>query len=483
MRLSLFSRLIIGYLAIFILVTAVSVYAIVQLRRFNDITRSILETDTPLLEYEKKLTDALLSQIRYERRFVISKDDALLQQFRQFQSDFEGFLKEAMVLATPEAAARFKKIAETYQVYRDMVIQEAAHLRANQGYPRERYKREKDRMSEEILAALEGLRADGQRRSYERVRALADAGARASRAAVMITVASLIFIIAISLVITRSITSPIAVLKRKTGEIAKGDFSGTVELSSPPEMGELAAAVNFMCEKLRDLDKMKSDFFASMSHELRTPLTSIKEGTGLLLDGVGGAVSEKQRKLLTILAEESDRLIGLVNSLLDLSKMEAGMMTYRFEQAHLVPLIRKATLEITPLVEAKKIELKIMLDDNLPSLRLDSERILQALRNLIGNAVKFTPHGGHVTVAAESTNDRVKVSVIDSGPGIPAEDLAAIFDKFHQGKSERSYLSGGSGLGLAIAKHVVKSHGGEIWAENRAGHGSIFSFVLPVLAR
>jgi two-component system sensor histidine kinase GlrK len=234
-----------------------------------------------------------------------------------------------------------------------------------------------------------------------------------------------------------------------------------------------------MCQKLSELDRLKSDFFASMSHELRTPLTSIKEGTGLLLEGVGGATTEKQRKLLTILAEESNRLIGLVNSLLDLSKMEAGMMNYSFEKASLAPLIKKAVGEITPLVEAKEIRLETEIAEGLPTVKLDRERILQALRNLLGNAVKFTPKAGRVTVVARPINGKVEVSFRDTGPGIPTENLTTIFDKFHQGSTTGGFSANGSGLGLAIAKHVIVSHGGEIWAENHPEQGSTFIFVLP----
>jgi two-component system sensor histidine kinase GlrK len=308
---------------------------------------------------------------------------------------------------------------------------------------------------------------------------LADAGARAREAAVTITIASLLFILILSLVIARSITRPIAILKNKTREIAKGRFEGDLRLSSPPEIGELAASFNLMCHRLSELDKVKTDFFASMSHELRTPLTSIKEGTGLLLEGVGGATTEKQRKLLTILAEESNRLIGLVNSLLDLSKMEAGMMSYSFEKASLVPLIRKAVGEITPLLEAKGIQLETEVADGLPTVKLDRERILQALRNLIGNAVKFTPKAGRVKVSARPANGKVEVSVRDTGPGIAADNLKTIFDKFQQGNSSGGFSANGTGLGLAIAKHIIVSHGGEIWAENHLDQGSTFIFVLP----
>jgi two-component system sensor histidine kinase GlrK len=208
-------------------------------------------------------------------------------------------------------------------------------------------------------------------------------------------------------------------------------------------------------------------------------LTSIKEGTGLLLEGVGGATTEKQRRMLTILAEESNRLIGLVNSLMDLSKMEAGMMNYSFERASLAPLIKKAIGEITPLIEAKGIQLETEVAERLPTVKVDSERILQALRNLIGNAVKFTPKAGRVKVAARSLAGKIEFSVRDTGPGIAAENLKAIFDKFHQGDSNGAFSVNGTGLGLAIAKHIIVSHGGEIWAENHPDRGSTFIFVLP----
>jgi two-component system, NtrC family, sensor histidine kinase GlrK len=309
------------------------------------------------------------------------------------------------------------------------------------------------------------------------VRELAEAAEHAREVSVIITVACLISIVAMSLIVTRSITRPIAILKTKTREIAQGRFEGGLNIKSPPELGELAAAFNLMCERLKELERMKADFFSSMSHELRTPLTSIKEGTGLLLDGVGGQTTDKQRKLLTILAEESNRLIAVVNSLLDLSKMEAGMMSYEFDMVTIDPLIRRAIAEITPLVEAKQIQLESNVNPSLPALRLDPERILQVLRNLLGNAVKFTPKGGRVSVVAASVNGNLQVSVTDSGPGVPAESLTTIFEKFSQG-SHKGVHTNGTGLGLAIAKNIIKSHGGEIWAESQVGRGSTFVFVL-----
>lgn len=476
---TLFSRLFLGYLGIFILIIAVSVYAVIELRRFNNITRSVLESDTRVLDYQKKLADALLSEIRYERRFIITRDDALYDQLLLFKSDFDQYLEEAMAVADAHAGGFLSQIKDHHRRYQDLVDQEVKYLKSRKDYPYDRYKQDKEKVADRIMADLEKLRSYSQQNTYGKIQQLAEAGSDARRVALLIAGASLIFVVAISFFITRSIIRPVSILKSKTREIAQGNFEGDLNISSPPEIAELASAFNFMSQKLKDLDRMKSDFFSSMSHELRTPLTSIKEGAGLLLEGVGGSLTDRQRKLLTILTEESERLIGLVNSLLDLSKMEAGMMVYNFEPTSLAPLINRAMIEIGPLVEAKRIRVEAKIDKVLPIIKVDSEKVLQALRNLIGNAVKFTPDGGQVTVSARQRDGAVEVSVADTGPGMPAENLATIFDKFQQAASTGSYRIQGTGLGLALVKHIITSHGGKVWAESQAGRGSTFIFVLP----
>jgi two-component system sensor histidine kinase GlrK len=301
----------------------------------------------------------------------------------------------------------------------------------------------------------------------------------ARRLAIMVTATVLIFAIAVSFLINHSITQPLSVLKRKTREVAKGIFKGDLKLSSPPEIGELANAINLMCDKLNELDEMKSDFFSSVSHEFRTPLSTLKMGLEFLKDGGEGPITEKQSDFLTGLERETNRLIGLVNSLLDLSKMEAGMMAYHLESRSLVPLFDQVLTEMEPLLLAKKIVLSKEIPGELPILRIDVERILQTLRNLIGNAVKFTPERGQVRVSVRALERGVEVSVSDTGPGIPKEMLTTIFEKFRQSRSKGSLQMEGTGLGLAMAKQIVTSHGGKIWAESEFGQGSTFIFVLP----
>ncbi|MBI2360340.1 MAG: HAMP domain-containing histidine kinase [Deltaproteobacteria bacterium] len=480
MRLTLFSRLALGYLGVAALLLAVSLYAVFQLDRLNRVVRSLLETDVRLGDYEKKLTGAFLSQVRYERKFLIAKDDTLYDQFLLFQSDFERYLEEITPIADATASEHLRRLRGHYERYMDLVDSEVEHLRTGQPYPRERYRSEKEQATEGVLAELDTLKAYSEASTHEKMTSLSAAGRGAWQMTLFIGAVSLLLVVAISFLITRGIARPVEVLKRKTREIARGRFEADVRIGSPPEIAELAEGFNFMCRKLGEIDRMKTDFYSMMSHELRTPLTSIKEATGLLLDGVGGVVTGKQRRLLSILSEESNRLIDLVNSLLDLSKMEAGMMTYSLAPISLAPLIQKAMVELGPLAEAKRIRLESKCNHELPAINADGERILQVLRNLIGNALKFTPENGVVTVSAARTDAEVEVRVIDTGPGIPRESLATIFDKYRQGNIPGSGRIQGSGLGLAFVRHIITSHGGRVWADSESGQGSTFIFVLPV---
>ena len=275
-------------------------------------------------------------------------------------------------------------IEENFHRYDALVNAQSRLVRAKRPYNQAQFKQDKDALVDAMLAAFEKLRVNQQQLTHAKVTELAAAADQAREMSVTISIACLLAIVLMSLFITKSITRPISLLKHQTREIAKGNFEAKMLIHSPPEIGELATAINSMCEKLQEIDKMKTDFFASMSHELRTPLTSIKEGTGLLLEGVGGAISVKQRKLLSILAEESNRLIHAVNSLLDFSKMEAGMMAYEFEITTLDPLVKRAMAEIAPLVEAKAIILESELDDPLPPIknrsRADSPSTAQSAR-------------------------------------------------------------------------------------------------------
>jgi len=480
MKLTIFSRLLTGHLIIFTLVIGMSAYAIVQISRINEVTQSVLTINNRMSDNAERLSDVVFSQVRYERKFLISKDKVFYNQFLQLKADFDRSLGEMMFIAdSPQTKRILNTIKESYQNYQFLFQEELKFLRTGRSYSRDGFNREKEKATRSIIDELEKLRTYTAKNATDKIKSLHGIGTELRRIAVMMTGAFLIFGIVISLLINRSITRPLSILEKKTKDIGKGNFKEDLDISSPPELAGLAGAFNLMCSKLSELDTMKSDFFSSVTHELRTPLSTIKMGIVLLKEGIEGPLTEGQRGLLKVLEKETHLLIGLVNSLLDLSKMEAGMMRFQLEPKPIRPLIDQTLEEIGPLMEAKKINLEVLVTEALPIVKIDSERILQALRNIVGNAVKFTPEKGRVRVSARRADHGVEVSVADTGPGIPAGNLITIFEKFQQAIPEGSHPVKGTGLGLAIAKQIITHHGGKIWAESELGHGSTFIFVLP----
>ena len=480
MRLTIFWRLMIGYLIIFLLVMMVGVYAIIQLKRLNTATQHFLNVDNRHLEYDKKLEDLILSQHRFLKKYIITKDQSFYAQFLPTKEVFYKDLNQALAISDiPGRKNVFLKVRDYYDRYQSLAEEENELIRSRRYHSAKRYDSEKEKLVDGILNELDILKGQVQQDVYRWMKEQGEAGDSARNVAVILASLALGSVVVISFLITGGITGPLNQLRVKTREISEGIFKSNLPVFSSPEISELAQAFNLMIQKLRNLDKMKSDFFSTMSHELRTPLTSIKEGIALLKEEAAGPITAKQKKLLDIIAQESHRLIDLVNSSLDLSKMEAGMMTYRFEPAGLVPLIDRVIKEMGPLVEAKKIKFEKTIKGNLPSIKLDQERILQVLRNLVGNAVKFTPEGGQVGISAEAINQGIEVAVRDTGPGIPEEHLLTIFNKFHQVVPTKSYQIKGSGLGLAIVKYIIQSHGGRVWVESTLGQGSTFYFWLP----
>jgi two-component system, NtrC family, sensor histidine kinase GlrK len=476
MTFGIFSRSTAGYIIVLLLLGGSNVYAIWKLAQFNSIILKSHIEDTRLIDYEKKMVDSLFSQLRYEQKFILTKDRALFVQFLAAKDDFERMLAEiTSPSASPVYRDSFQKIKAYHQRYQSLVNTEAKYLKDNQKYDRSWYKGEKEKTTDAVLTELEKLEDHSRQDFYHQSKMVSEAGAAARRMAVISFMITGMFAILLSYLITRSITKPLMMLVKKTREIPTGMFSCDLDASSPPEIRELTDAFRLMCDRLKEVDRIKADFFAMISHELRTPLTTIKEGTNLLLEGVGGSITEKQDRLLNIIETESKRLTGLVNSILDLSKMESGMMMYTFQTGKIAPLIDQAIKEIGPYAEAKGIHLEKQLNADLSFYRMDGERILDVLRNLLGNAVKFTPGGGNVTVAANPLdNGGLKVSVSDSGPGIPKDRLAIIFEKYVSSDQKK-----GTGLGLAIVKHIVAAHGGKVWVESDPGKGSTFTFVLP----
>jgi signal transduction histidine kinase len=217
-----------------------------------------------------------------------------------------------------------------------------------------------------------------------------------------------------------------------------------------------------------------------MSHELRTPLNAILGYTELIMDNVYGDTPDKMRGVLQRVESNGRHLLGLINDVLDLSKIEAGQLTLSLGDYSLKDVVLTVFSTVESLATEKNIALKVDVPANLPSGHGDERRLTQVLLNLVGNAIKFTDVG-EVSIKGTSTNGSFNVSVRDTGPGISKADQAKLFEEFQQADNSITRKKGGTGLGLAISKRIIELHGGRIWLESAPGEGSTFSFSLPVM--
>jgi signal transduction histidine kinase len=231
--------------------------------------------------------------------------------------------------------------------------------------------------------------------------------------------------------------------------------------------------------RLKELDRLKSEFVSDVSHELRTPLTSIKGYIDYLLEGIVGELSLPQKDFLTRVKGNIDRLVRLINNLLDLARIEAGQVDTHPVTLAIAEVATEVLETLRPMAMGKEVDLGLDAPETGGLVRADRDQIAQVLLNLLHNAVKFTPPGGKVRVRVEAQPPGEVLTVVqDTGEGIPMEELARIFDKFHQ-VSPALAPTRGSGLGLTIAKKLVELHGGQLWVTSQLGQGSTFGFMLP----
>jgi len=309
-----------------------------------------------------------------------------------------------------------------------------------------------------------------------------------------------------SIRLARSLSAPLTALARTTDRIVRGERAVTVAQGAPDEIGQLQAGFAEMVRALgereaalettnRELERanvelgdantelsranrLKSEFLANMSHELRTPLNAIIGYSQLMLDGIDGALSEQQATDLKRVTTAGSTLLGLINGLLDIAKIEAGRMEIGQERIDVRTAVTKVADLVRPTAEAKGVELRTAIPVDLPGALADPPRFEQVLTNLLANAVKFTGRGS-VTVSARAFAGEIVISVADTGIGIAPAAQGYVFDEFRQEDASTTRQYGGTGLGLAIAKKLVELQGGRIWLESAPGVGSTFSFTLP----
>lgn len=275
--------------------------------------------------------------------------------------------------------------------------------------------------------------------------------------------------------LSRRILGPVEALTEAARRMGEGDLSRRVEVRSRDEIGDLARAFNGMADSLARVEQLRRNMIGDIAHELRSPLTNIRCQLETLQDGLAAPSPE----IIASIHEEAMLLNRLIEDLQDLALAEAGQLRLQREQVDLRAVIDQAVSAMQHQAAGKKISLSIDVRLDLASVTADSERVGQVLRNLLANAITYTPPEGRIDICARSIGAEAEVTVTDTGPGIAPEHLPFVFERCYRADDSRARSTGGAGLGLAIVKQLVEAQGGRVWAKSEPGKGSCFGVVFP----
>jgi two-component system sensor histidine kinase GlrK len=480
-RLSVFWRIILTSLVIIVVMAGVNLYALFQLRQLTALSTNMAMLHYPAIESAKHLLTVLYAQLNSEKKYLVVRDATFLQHFDEEVEEFHrGLQTLELQELTPQGIQLLKDIKHMQQERLTMLHEKLERKASASALPSGNYEGRRDVLMDRISATLQqfiDLHEMGISVGVSRSR---ENSAQAEAVTEQLVLLALVFGITLAGFASYTILRPLRQLQSHIKQIGLGNFRTSLNIRAPRELRDLVDAVNRMGIKLQELDDMKEEFLAHVSHELRTPMASIQEGTHLLLDEIPGPLSQEQRTTLRIMADSSRRLITLISTILDLSKMNAGMMEYRIVPTDIKRVADMSVKKVQLLADAKHVQLLLEGPAEQVWVKADVFRIEQVLDNLLSNALKFSSEGGIVKVVMKPdlNSGTLEVSVSDGGPGIQAEDLPYIFERFYQGRTKAKQAAPGSGLGLALAKNVVEAHGGRIWIESEAKKGTTVRFVL-----
>ncbi len=310
-------------------------------------------------------------------------------------------------------------------------------------------------------------------REVERLRANAEA---VQQRLILLVIFSTALALSIALALTRFIVRPIAQLDASIRQLGSADFSRPIRVRGPADLQYLGERLDWLRRRLTELEAEKNRFLRNLSHELKTPLTALREGAELLNDQVAGPLVPGQRQVVAIMRDNSLKLQRMIEDLLDYQRALRAAASLDMEPVALQDLVHEAARAHQLAARAKNQRVALELEPVI--VLADAEKLRSIVDNLVGNAVKFTPEGGTISVVARAREGEATIEVIDSGPGVPSEEREAIFDSFYRGRAKASGRVAGSGLGLAIAREYVEAHGGRI-AVVAGGRGGHFRVTLP----
>jgi len=503
-RASVHAKLLVAFLLIAVVLIAMGA---MSLRAIGSVVRHSHQLDQARerVDAARQIEHALGLQMNFTRNALLLRDDATIESMFRENNRFQATFDRLEAGAQDDQRETIRRIRSTQDqvmatvariaaLIRENKADEAMSLHLNEGYPQYRE-----------IATLVTRAVRNEEAEMGRLREGMDAVNRhAIRLVSVFGAASIGLALGLGFVISWSFILPVRAADGFLERVAKGDFTASIAVPNRDEFGALAERMNHMSGELHQLydeqrrtaqqlralnaeleraSKAKSDFLASMSHELRTPMNAILGFTEMIRDGIYGDIPDDIREPVGDIHTCGKQLLGLINNVLDLSKIEGGRMDLALGDYVVDDVVSPVRQALHALAAAKGLDLAVTIPAETPLCFGDGKRLTQCVMNLAGNALKFTREG-RVEVRVEVQDDDLLFAVADTGIGIPAEQVGHIFEEFRQADVTVSREFGGTGLGLSITRKLVELHGGRIWVESVEGKGSTFFFRVPVrLAR
>ena len=471
------SKIFLGFSLVIVVLAAVGVLSLRAMGRLVSVNREIAGETLPALHLTTGVRDTLLTMARLEARFAVLHDGRYAALWRESAEHARTDLARLEVFVRTRAeAGRLEAARQAFEIYHAAVAAEQERRLAEGERPeRAPAAPPERRLIERVESELEAL----QQATQARVTRAQSEAARLERRTWNGVVGALAAALALALVATAlialRITRSLRRLSAATAAVASGSFREPIPVAGRDEVAVLARSFNTMADRLRQHDELKEEFFATLSHELRSPITSVREAAHLLADGIPGPLVPKQLRLVEIIRRSTDRLLRLVNQILDVSRLRAGLLPLEYAPVDLARLVARVVDELRPRADEAGVALEREGLGTRFTVMGDEDRLVQVVVNLLANAVRFTPAGGRVIARVVDAADECEIQIEDTGVGIPASELPHIFEAYRQAHLGK----GGTGLGLAIVRGLVQAHGGRVTAESQPGKGSRFTVLLP----
>jgi signal transduction histidine kinase len=493
------TKTISGYGILIALMAMLLAFQVFTIHSMQSIISGLSTVNIPAASFSLQLKhDLELVEEFTKKSFALPETRMYQEKLQGYCTDFETDLQEIKSRGqTQKEVADIKRLAELWHNFSGELRNQQLTMQSQDapgapGVLIEQLDQLRSQTDSVYEALLDGIKAE--------VDASRQTGIHAERFSWILAAVALLLSGLVSFFIVQSISSPLKQLTQGTRAISEGKFYYRLDTTRYDEFGQLAKDFNTMTHRLNELDQMKKDFVAHVSHELKVPLASMQETNRLLLELIPGPLSDKQRRLLELNLASGQRLSAMIGNLLDLSRMEAGVMEYELKSNDLAELVRSAAADLQAFAGERGLELELDVPEQTMMVECDGDRVMQILRNLIGNAVKFSPRGRQIRVRVTTTpalppgmpqawrgkvlspaNGKgfALVSVTDSGPGVPDEHKEKIFEKFHQVKQGKKIPGQGAGLGLAISRTIAEAHRGALWVEDNPDGGSVFFLLIP----